>query len=390
MEEKDLEKVVDEVTKGVAEKTTEAVETAVKAETAGIKEEVEKMQKDFEAFQLKAKFSGSKEEKELQKKEFVVNTIQSVVKNNIEFNQAVDMVSKTMTEGTAGDGAELVFDQFMTDIEKVINSYPIPGRVKFMNIQKGDTVKIPKATNSVITYWVDEGAAYTGSEAETAYITFSIAKAATLTDMTEELLWDTMTVPDLYNLLVEFIGESQAEFLENQILNGDNTGSNFNGIFNDSNVNIITMDAGDENVTDIDDNYLTNVEAAIPMKYKRNPSKVAWTMSQYTFNKIRQLKTTTGAILYPELRMSNPTLLGYAVVVSDKAPIQNAAADLKNTKFLALGDWTRFIVMSRKGITFELGYYGDNWKKDIKSLKSNRRMDGEKTFADAFAVLKTW
>lgn len=74
-----------------------------------------------------------------------------------------------------------------------------------------------------MTYFTAEEVAYTASEPATAFISIDIAKMTTLVSMTEELLDDTMTVPDLYDLIVEFVAESQAEFLETQILTG--TGS---------------------------------------------------------------------------------------------------------------------------------------------------------------------
>jgi hypothetical protein len=40
-------------------------------------------------------------------------------------------------------------------------------------------------------------------------------------------------------------------------------------------------------------------------------------MSQYIFGKIKALKTLDGYPLYPESRNANPTLMGYAVSLSD-------------------------------------------------------------------------
>ena len=134
------------------------------------------------------------------------------------FNEVVAKTYAGMSEGTEEAGAELVFDQFEADVLRVLNEYNIVADVRILPLAKGDKVKLPKATNGVTTYYVDETVKRTWSKPTTAFVTIDIAKTATLTDMSEELLDDTMTTPDLYNLIVEFIAESQAEFLEKEIL----------------------------------------------------------------------------------------------------------------------------------------------------------------------------
>jgi HK97 family phage major capsid protein len=66
----------------------------------------------------------------------------------------------------------------------------------------------------------------------------------------------------------------------------------------------------------------------IAKKFKRKPSNMKWIMSQYTMGKLMQLKTTDGSFLYPELRQSTPRLWSYEVIVSDKAPVQDATEDV--------------------------------------------------------------
>lgn len=77
----------------------------------------------------------------------------------------------------------------------------------------------------------------------------------TLVSMTEELLDDTMTVPDLYDLIVEFVAESQAEFLETQILTG--TGS-VKGILVNAGINTVSL-AATKKLTDVTDDEIVAV-----------------------------------------------------------------------------------------------------------------------------------
>lgn len=374
-----LEKNLPEVVEAVFEKKIADLQAKSASEMEEIKAELKKMNHSSKVF---AENGGA----EFAKKAAVVAIFKDVVNNNITSEKGFyDVVEKQvkafMDEGTATEGAELVFDQFEKDVLRVINTYEIVNDVRILPMAKGDKISLPKATNGVTTYWTAEGIAYTDSQAVTAFVSIDIAKATTLTDMTEELLDDTMTVPDLYDLLVEFIGESQAEFLETQILVG--TGS-VKGILVNASVNKVYLGSGNT-AEDIDDDVLVDVITKAARKYKRGGVK--WYMSQYVMGKIKALKTTDGYPLYPELRNATPTLMGSSVVLSDEGFVQNVAQDIAAGVCLAYGDLRYFTLAKRKGLTVERGYHGDNWKKDILSLKSNSRCGGALTFPEAITIV---
>ena len=329
--------------------------------------------------------------KEVFTKTAIVSIIKKVWNENIstekEFQRIVESELKTMSEGAEGSGAELVFDQFERDILKVINEYGIINSVKILNIQKGDKVNLPKATNGVSTVYVAEAANATASDADTTFISIDIYKAVSLVDMTDELLDDTMTTPDLYNLIVEFIWESQAEFLENEILNGSGTNA-IEGILNNDDINEVVM-AATKTGKDITDDEITAVITKAPMKFKRRWANVKWWMSQYTYGLLRRIKTDDGYPLYPELRnMANPYLEGYKVEISDKMPVQNSTQDDAGAVQLVFGDFTYFTLVRRKNLTLERGYYASNWRAWIQSLKGTSRFGWKATFGEAFTVLK--
>lgn len=326
----------------------------------------------------------------LAQKTAVVGTIKDVfekgVKTEKAFMEVAEQHIKTMSEGTSTEGAELVFDQFEADILKVINSYQLVNMVKILPLAKGDKVSLPKATNGVTTTYVSEGNTDTATEPATSFVSIDIFKAYTLTKMTEELLEDTMTIPDLYNLIVEFIGESQAEFLENQILNGVGTTA-VEWILVNSSVNEVTLDAT-ETGDDIADADLVAVVTKAAQKFKTRTSNVAWIMSQYIYGKLMSLKTTANAILYPELRnFANPSLMGYKVIISDKMTVQNSAQDIAWATTILFGDLSYFTLARRKGLTIEQGYTDNDWAKGIRSIKSNSRFGGKCTFGEAFTKL---
>lgn len=341
------------------------------------------------------KFSLVQKENPSIKKAFtetaMVSIIKSVWNGNVQteagFKRVVEAEMKVMNEWTATEGAEMVFDQFEKDILKVINEYPVVASVKILTLAKWDKVSLPKATNGITTAYVAEQWVPTASDAVTGFVTFNIYKAVSLVDMTDELMNDNMTVPDLYNLIVEFIGESQAEFLENEIING--TGSSaIEWILVNSDVNEVIMSVAGERATDIDDDYITSVITKCLMKFKRKWSQIKWIMSQYTYGLLRKIKTTDGYPLYPELRnFANPYLEGYAVIISDKMTIQNSAADIATATSLIFGDLKYYTLVRRKNLMLERGYYGNNWRDWIQSLKWTSRFGWGCTFGEALTKL---
>lgn len=388
-----MEQVMDGVAAVIEKSVPTIVDAAVEAK---VKEFITKTGSDLEEVKKAIKEanllskSNDPRAREIFAKTAVVSLFKDVmnqgISNEKQFQDLMETTMKTMTEGTATDGAELVFDQFETDVLRVINDYELLSAIRILPLAKGDKVSLPKATNNITTYFVTEGSNYTASEPDTAFVSIDIAKAATLTDMTTELLDDTMTIPDLYNLVVEFIGESQAQFLEGKVLNS--ASGAIVGILKTSGINTEIMAATDTG-TDIGDDELVSMIMKVAKKYKRNRTGVKFVMSQYTQGLLMKLRTLDGYPLYPELRdFQNPKLLGYSVIISDEMPVQDVTDDVADADQILFGDMTYFTLARRKGLSLERGYYGDNWKKDIQSLKSNSRYGGKVTFEGAFCVLR--
>lgn len=373
--EKNLPEIVDTVTEKKMKDYNEKLED-VKSEIKKFKRSNRASAKDKKAFAQKA----------------MVNIVKEVWNRWVNTESGFDRIAKkeikAMDEGTAGEGAEFVFEQFETDVLRVINDFSVVDAVKVYNLAKGNKLTLPKAVQGITTTFKGEAVDYGDpSKPTTSEISIDIAKAITMTSMTEELLDDTMTTPDLYNLIVEFIGESQAEFLEDKILNGTiSSNETIEGILVNSDVNEVTLSAT-ETVADITDDTLVEAVMSIPKKYKRRASNMKWVMSQYTLGKLMQLKNTDGSFKYPELRQPQPKLWGYDVVVSDKAPVQDATEDVADATSILLGDMEYFALVRRKGISLERGYRTGDWQADIQSLKSNQRVGGKVTFGDAFVKI---
>lgn len=200
----------------VLEKKLEEFSKTAFADVEAIKESIKQL-----TFDQKASQAGQ----EMIAKTAIVGIIKDVWKNGADvgenvFKQIVKTHIKTMGEGDALEGAEFVFDQFEKDVLKVINTFSLVNFVKILNIVKGDKVNLPKVTNGITTAYVAEHGTPTATEPVTSFVTVDIFKAVTLTNFSDELLDDAMTIPDLYDLLVELIGESQGEFLEGEIISG--------------------------------------------------------------------------------------------------------------------------------------------------------------------------
>ena len=378
--EKSLPEIVDAVTE---KKFAQLMEKSAS--------EIEEIKTELKKFSLAQKTWNATVAKAF-KETAMVSIIKDVFQNNITtekgFNEVAEKHLKAMNEWTATEWAEFVFDQFESDILRVINDFNVVNSVKLYTLAKGDKITFPKAVQGITTTFKWEKVDYGNpTKPVTSEIVINIAKATTMTSMTEELLDDTMTTPDLYNLIVEFIGESQAEFLEDKILNGTLwANSTIEGLLVNAQVNEVTLPAT-KTVWDIDDDVLVEAIMKIAKKFKRRASSMKWVMSQYTLGKLMQLKTTDGSFLYPTLRETTPRLWGYEVVVSDKAPVQDSTEDIAGATSILFGDMTYFTLVRRKGLTLERGYRTGDWQADIQSVKSNTRVGWKVSFGEAFVKI---
>ena len=324
----------------------------------------------------------SKEVRDFQAKTAVVAGFKAVAKGG-SFESAVSASYKAMNEGTDTEGAELVFDQFERDVIRVINNYDVLAMVRTFSILKGDKITFPRKDGSTTAYIVGEGAEITESEVTTGSLPIDIYKVATLTEVTNELLDDTMTIPDLYDLIVEDVAEQVAALREDLVLGG--TGSSQpRGITATSGINTVAL-AATEKVSDITDAKLVEVMTKAPKKYKRG--QAVWIMSQYTMGKLMALKTTDGYPLYPELRnFANPSLLGKKVLISDSTKItqDEGAADAVS---IIYGDLNYFYSVERKGLTFEKGHLANSFRDDKTAFRSVNRFGGAVSIPAAFTVL---
>lgn len=392
MAEEQLEKVVqDTIEKSLPEIVDTVTEKKVQEQMQKTQSELDEVKAELKKLNLQEKTSG--ETGKATKEAVMVWIIKDVMKNEVTsetwFKEIADKhIKAVMDEWTAWEWQEFVFDQFEKDILQVLNNFEVVKAVKMYNLNKWDNITFPKATNWVTTTFKWEWEDYWDpTQPNTSEIVINVAKATTMTSMTEELLEDNMTIPDLYQLIVDNIWESQAEFLENKILNWELwTNKTIEWILVNSDVNEYKLD-DNETVWDIDDDDLVETVMAIPKKYKRRRSNIKWVMSQYTLWKLMQLKTTDGSFLYPELRNTEPRLWGYMVVVSDDMPVQDKTEDIAWKTSIVLWDMKYYTLVRRTGLSLERWYRDGDWQSDIQSVKSKTRVWGKCTFWEAFVKI---
>lgn len=374
----------------------EAVHETVKKELPGVVSQSvgqikEEIQKDLDSMksQMKElaeaaqKTGGDEAKSDIMRKSFVVTVLKQVAQG-AKFNDAVTSVKNSfMTGGTSTEGAELVFDNFLSDIINVIQNYRVIEDITLYNIVKGDNLTIPKVVNALTTAWVAEGSAASLSKPTTSGVTITTKIANTLVDVSESLLDDSMSIPDVYAMLVKLIGESQAAFIEDQILNGSGSGSNIEGVTVNSSVASVTL--ATTAFSSITRAKLVSAFGALKTKYLLDGNGAKWYMSRAARAELMALETDAGAPLFPSLETATPTLFGDPVVETDKLPSTGGASKV----FAVYGNMTHFIGVRRKDVTVKKGYSGTGFKDGLVTIKGEQRFHGQIAFTQAFVKIVT-
>ncbi|OBI02937.1 hypothetical protein A5679_17410 [Mycobacterium scrofulaceum] len=93
------------------------------------------------------------------------------------------------------------------------------------------------------------------------------------------------------------------------------------------------------------------VQNALPPRFQAN---ARWAANLSVLNLLRQMETTNGALLFPSLQDSPPTLLGRpAHEQSNMLSSWDPSATSAHNYVLAYGDWRQFLIVDRIGATFE-------------------------------------
>jgi len=317
----------------------------------------------------------------------IVGVLRDIVNNGSSFPQAK---LKYLNETDPAQGWALVFDQFEKDVLDVVEEETLLKNITVYELLKGNNYKIAKWKDGIIPSFVTEGSAGAYTQGSLEEITIDIVKSLALIGMSEELLGDSMSTPNIYQLVVRNIGRAQSAYIVEQVLNWNGVGQNFTGILNAVGTKEVVLEAGKTSIRNfLGDSDLTDIITANAMEFKRNTANVSWIISQYVYGVLRNIRTTTWMFLYPELRDVVPTLMGNNVIISSKAPMQTAANDVADTPFLIYGDLEHYALIKRSGLEIEMGHSGEDFTKDLITLKAKQRLGWEALYPEAFVIAKT-
>lgn len=137
-----------------------------------------------------------------------------------------------------------------------------------------------------------------------------------------------------------------------------------------------------------------NLQRKLPPRYRMTSDMATWVASLGTFSKIRQFDTGGGGGLWTQLGNGTPErLLGWSAVehseVDDWNDL-NAAATADNF-LLFVGDWSRYVIVDRVGMTIELVphlfHTANNRPSGQRGLLGWLRTGAESIDDNAFRVL---
>jgi len=230
-----------------------------------------------------------------------------LVSGEIRSFESMPSEKRSMTTTVAGAGGNIVdstmFDRIWEKLEE--ESMVIRAGATVINTSGGEDLLVPKVTTNPAGAIIAESAAITASQAVLAQVTLQAFKYAALTQVSQELLADSMF--NVASFVSNIGGQAVTRALGADITNGSGT-SKPKGI-----MQAATSFGSSATATTITAANLIEVWATMPTPYKN--SDTAWIMSPEAVKLIRSLVDSNGQYIWqPGLQAGTPAnLLGYPV-----------------------------------------------------------------------------
>lgn len=266
----------------------------------------------------------------------------------------IEPITKAMNEGTATEGGNLVPPEFLAGIDFIAKSVGLTRILPAQFNTKSNSISYNVETATVTVAYTDELAVISDSTPTNARITLTVKKLAGIVIMSNELLMNADI--NVIEYLMRRFGEAIALKEDTEFLTGD--GTNFLGVFEDTNFPVQTMASGDVDFTDITADYLRDMITAIPKSIRMGKS-VGFLMSETVWANVQKLKDDEGQYLITQGAPQNaPVINGSNVVGSvsvntpegtvwNKYPVYTSEVLPENsdsavsTKFIAFGNYER-------------------------------------------------
>jgi HK97 family phage major capsid protein len=283
---------------------------------------------------------------------------------------------RDLTEGTNTTGGYIapMFAQGQANMQDMIietmdaaqNFSPVATSI---NIEGQVTIPTETATGSAA--WIAaEGDAYTESDPAFGQLTLTPYKAGTLTQISEELLQDS--VVNLEQFVSKNIGRKFATLLETAFVNGSGSGQP-TGVTDGSALGVTAVGTTAVTFDEVQDLFYSLKET-----YRKNGS---WLMSTTAVAALRQLKYSSGTQAYiwePSMSAGSPdTILGRPVVISD-----SCEAMTSGLKPILFGDMSYYYIAYNAGVSIQRldELYAAN---GLVGIRGSLRVDGELTQSEA-------
>lgn len=252
---------------------------------------------------------------------------------------------KAMSTGSNADGGYTVPQQISTEIIRKANTeYGVARRLFSLRnfTGAGNTVQLYKEGDDAVAFWTNEGERKSSSGITIDVIELALKKLAVIIPFTDELMEDTNL--NLTELISSSVARAMAKKEDAAFFNG--TGTPYTGLFNDQDINEVTITGTDLTAFTLED--LQEVIDETPSEFVEGGQ---WLMNRKAMSLIRMMRENndgTGAFLFTPATAGNPAnVLGYDVITTDIAPDLTAAAADK--PILAFGNFKRAGVVTVKG-----------------------------------------
>jgi len=274
-----------------------------------------------------------------------LNFVRDVVNNRV---QQKDLVT-TVNETTAAEGGYLVPDEFVPTLISMLENFGVARRLCTIIPMKTDTIKFPKLTGGLTTYWVGEGQTIPKASPTFAEVTMNAKKMATLVPLTSEILEDSSIA--IANLIATLIAQAIAKEEDRITFVGKTADAPWNGALADSSVVQSPLPATKTHFYDVTADNLADVIASMtPMQAEGS----IFACHRTIFNVLRKLKSTTGEYIYTSPRDSSTPgeIWGYPIHINETMP--SIAASAADTPFIFFGNPKHIYLGDRRNMTMAL------------------------------------
>lgn len=301
---------------------------------------------------------------------------------------------KSLSEGTDADGGYMVPEYFMSEVIRLIPVYGVARKDARVITVNGLTTHFPTA-DAVTAYRVGEKAAITASKPTIGQVTLTVKKIGVMVPMTNELLADANV--NTVDLIIRLVAEAFAKYEDEWAFLGKTAGE---GIFQDTNVALLTLDSGKNTYAEVDFDDLLSAMAKLD---ESALSGAKWYMSFSVFNALRKLKYASGTASYilQEPGAGQPATIWNIPVEFVKVLPKTSDSNQASTKFIALANLQHMLIADRSSMEIKIseeatvtdsdGSTGINlFEQDMSALRAITRRDIALTNqGSAFVAIKT-